>query len=53
MTEIGKIKEFVTNKKQKQYNFSSETQSSKSNNQSNLIRKYFNKKMCRTTNFAG
>jgi len=42
--KFSKIKEFVTNKKQKQYNFSSETQSFNKNNQSNLIREYFNKK---------
>ena len=42
--KFSKIKEFVTNKKQKKHNFNSETQSSNSNNQSNLIREYFTKK---------
>ena len=42
--KFSKIKEFIINKKQKQYNFSSETQSSNSNNQGNLIREYFTKK---------
>jgi len=48
--KFSKIKEFVTNKKQKQFNFSSETQSSKSNNQSNLIREYFTKKTYKELN---
>ena len=43
--KFSKIKKFVTNKKQKRYTFSSETQSFNKNNQSNLIREYFTKKL--------
>ena len=48
--KFSKIKEFVTNQKQKKNNFSSETQSSISNNQSNLIREYFTKKTLKELN---
>ena len=48
--KFSKIKEFVTNQKQKKNNFSSETQSSNSNNQSNLIREYFTKKTLKELN---
>ena len=46
--KFSKMKEFVTNKKQRKYNFSSETQLLSSNNQNNLIREYFTKKFLKS-----